>query len=126
MLASATKASAAPLCMRRESTRLCAQGKWGKLDEQRQRSSGGFEIAAFPLGWLAPWLPDEIRNIDGDVTAKGNVDMGQNIQRMFPTQIPGIFNINSRLSHFIAKYVVTNNIDILLVILEIICYKCSH
>jgi translocation and assembly module TamB len=78
--ASATKASAAPLCMRRESTRLCAQGNWTKLDEQRQQSTGRFELAAFPLGWLEPWLPEDIRNIDGEVSAKGNVNMGKTIQ----------------------------------------------
>ncbi|MEN8131438.1 MAG: translocation/assembly module TamB domain-containing protein [Pseudomonadota bacterium] len=90
LMASATKASAAPLCMKRESARLCAQGKWDKLDEQRQRSSGGFEIAAFPLAWLEPWLPEDIRNIDGEVTAKGDVDMGQKLQAKVDVNItPG-------------------------------------
>ncbi|MCP4410827.1 MAG: hypothetical protein GY807_24425 [Gammaproteobacteria bacterium] len=80
LTASAAKASAAPLCIKRENARLCAQGKWSKVDEQRQRSIGTFEIAAFPLGWLEPWLPEDIRNIDGEVTAKGNMDMGQKLQ----------------------------------------------
>ena len=39
-----------------------------------------------------------------------------NLNRMFPTQIPGIFNGNSGLSHFCAKIVVTNNIGLWLVI----------
>jgi len=38
------------------------------------------------------------------------------LKRMFPAKIQGIFIINNRLSHFLAKYVVTNNIANRLVI----------
>ena len=80
LMASATKASAAPLCMKREDARLCAQGKWDKPDAQRQHASGSFEIAAFPLGWLEPLLPAQIQNLDGELSANGKGELGETLQ----------------------------------------------
>jgi translocation and assembly module TamB len=80
LTASATRALAAPLCMRREAARLCAEGKWDKPDAQPQRASGSFEIAAFQLGWLQPLVPAEIQHLDGELSANGNVELGKTIQ----------------------------------------------
>ena len=80
LTASATKASAAPLCLRRELGRLCVQGKWDKLEAQRQRASGSFEIAAFQLGWLQPLMPAAIQNLDGELSASGNGELGETLQ----------------------------------------------
>ncbi len=80
LTASATKASAAPLCMRREHARLCAQGEWDDRDAQGQHASGSFEIAALPLGWLQPLMPAAIQNLDGELSANGNGELGETIQ----------------------------------------------
>ncbi len=80
LTASATKASAAPLCMKREVARLCVQGNWDNRDAQRQRASGSFEIVAFPLGWLQPLVPAEIQHLDGELSANGNGELGKTIQ----------------------------------------------
>jgi translocation and assembly module TamB len=54
--ADARVARLAPLCLTRETTRLCLEGERTPVEGLEAR----LDLADFPLGWLADWLPENI------------------------------------------------------------------
>ncbi len=83
-------ASSNTLCLARESSRLCAQGQW----QAQGQSNAEFQITALPLDWIKAWLPLELKQLGGELSASGELAHNATLSAQLQAQItPGEFVI---------------------------------
>jgi len=75
--ATATQASIDTLCLSKENSDLCLQGKW---DTDNKTTAGDVQISKFPLSLLSPWFPDTLEELTGIFSAKAHASMQEKLK----------------------------------------------
>lgn len=95
------RAEASLLCLLRADTHLCAEGQW----QAAGAASGRFDLARLPLAWFKPLLPDGIREVTGQLSARGELSRGRTLQAELIARVtPGRIRVagagaDEQLSH---------------------------
>ncbi len=75
-------------CLQREAARLCGEGHW----QADGPANASFNLAKLPLNWLQPVLPENIRDLTGNLNVDGKISQDGSLKADVTGKItPGEF-----------------------------------
>ena len=80
-------ASLQPFCLSHTKSKVCLEGQW---DSENLGTGGELKLSQLPLNTLAPWFPETLKDLSGDISLQAQASLKEKLQATAQARIsPG-------------------------------------